>query len=238
MTTPHNPTHEARLRAVLLGELARDDPAVRALEESCATCRDELLELDAVAGTLDAAGAAEEAELAEVERTPPELDVAGMLAQIAAAEPYAAEPRTGLRPSAWVLIAAAAAAVVLAFVPGLLSDGGGVPDGAGGVPEPPQYLGDGDPPVAQLPRGEVDAVATFEWSYDPEHRHGFHVRVLDADDPLAGAVLEVRHWMETTWTPTSAELARLPQRLIWEVDALDAFGDVDVTSEPVHVTRR
>ncbi len=230
MTTPHDPSHEERVRSVFLGELSADDPAVAELAD-CPRCRAELAGLEAVVGKLDATAAAEREELRAAEDVEGP-DVHETLRRIAAAEPHAEDGAP--TPRRWLLVAvvAAVAAAVLAFVvgPRLVRD-----DGEG----PPLYIGDGQGPVLTSPKGEVEAYGTFEWLYDRDHEYGFRIRIYDADVP-AGAlpVFEEPYRMETTWTPTDEQSAAFPDRIQWEVDALDASGEPFETSEPLDAWRR
>ena len=85
--------------------------------------------------------------------------------------------------------------------------------------------------VLQAPLGEVDRFDRFQWSYDAGHPHGFHLRIYAADGPAdALPLIQVEDWPQTTWTPTDAQRALLPSRIEWEVDVLDAHGEVSFTS--------
>lgn len=216
----HDRSHEPLLRAALLGELRDGDPRLAELS-ACAVCRGELSELKAVTTALDAASGVDEGP--KPGDAADEAATLAALTRLSQEEPYGAKaagrpPRLGL----WVLAAAAAAALASLALRGLWNDDRG---------EQPQFIGDEDKPVLEAPRGEVDRYDAFRWSYDLDHRARFNLRIYPADAPAdALPLITVEDWRETTWRPNDEQRALLPSRIEWEVDALDAHGEVAHTS--------
>jgi hypothetical protein len=224
----HGPSHEPLLRAALLGELRQDDPRMADLA-ACAECRAELGGLRAVTAALDAGARVDEVPVLGDPRG--EADALAALTRISAAEPYGRRARRRARRLApWIYGAAAASVIALAILRLLDTRD---PD------QQPLYIGDEAVPVLVAPLGEVERFDVFRWRYDAGHPYGFHLRIYASDGPAdAPPLIQVEDWTQTTWTPTDAQRALLPPRIEWEVDVLDAHGEVSLTSSSSRAWRR
>lgn len=207
---PHD--HDALLQALATGDL--DPASERAREElaCCAECRGQAEALLARVRRLEAAGREQRQELAEVRAlgsAPGEDRVERALAMAGAQS--ARRGRRLLLPLAAALLLLAGAGWWLAREAS--SDHG---DGA-------EYLG---PALDELePSGPNASFVEFTWKYESGHAERFVVRVYDAKSP--DVLLLQRPTPSSPWTPSHADLELLPDSIVWEVEALDAFGQVE-----------
>lgn len=212
---PHD--HDALLEALATGDL--DPGSERARQElaGCPDCRAQAEVLLARVRRLEAAGREQRRELDEARAlaSAPGEDRVERARTLAGVGVEA--PRRGLR----LLAPLAAAALVLAGVGWWFTRSGretppGTGDGA-------QYLGAA---LKNLqPSGADRSFDVFTWEYDPGHTDGFVVRIYDAEHP-DDALLEQQTPIPE-WKPSPAERESLPDRIVWEVEALDAFGEVE-----------
>jgi len=229
MSTNHDAEHETSVRDFFLAGRARSDPEVAELVAACPSCATRLDELERTAERVEAAGREQRAELleaAKLDSAPGEERVAGVLERLAEEEPHASPPQPELRsasPSAapaspsrrWQtpLLAAAAVLLVAFVIRRVLQE-----------PEETVHLGHGAPELV-APVAAVSDYGTFRWTYDGPRGGSFVLRIWDA---LLGAgsapILEVDRIEAAEWTPTPEGRERLPERILWEVEALDAFG--------------
>ena len=64
----------------------------------------------------------------------------------------------------------------------------------------------------------------FRWSYTGDDAETFTLRVHESDGGRPGAlVFERPRLKDTTWTPDEDARAKLPARIVWEVEAYDEF---------------
>lgn len=183
------------LEAVLTGERDASDPEVVALARESAEFDRRLSTLRETAALLDRT--AEEAR--ETRRAAEELTSApgeDALLRLPRSPPRSAR-------LAWIALAAAAAAL-LAFV--LLR---GRRDGER---EAPVWIG-ADTVHVLRPRDQVDSYAPFVWEGRLPTRGEYRITIVDATDAGAGAILLQHRTVDTRWTPTPEELARLPARI-------------------------
>ncbi len=244
----HGELHEARLHALVVGDLSEDDPLLQGLLAGCSECREHLDELRAVTGLLDEVMGEERRSLAEVggNGTAPGSDrVAATLRVLAARSsaqahegpampPSGAEraPSARAKPAMFGLRVAAAAAAVVAtgWVVRLL-----LPTS----PQAPSDLTLGDDqdlellePVGQVPRYEV-----FRWSRGRGPYVRYTLSIWNAEGSATqGPVLSLQLRDARHWTPSPEEQESLPASIRWQVEALDEFG-VSVVAGPVEAQR-
>ena len=89
----------------------------------------------------------------------------------------------------------------------------------------PMYLGEGL--HLQAPLGAVPSFAPFRWTYTGGEPELYELRIYASRDGARGELLlgPVRLG-QNTWTPDAQEEERLPDRILWEVQALDEFRSV------------
>jgi len=217
MSSPlHSHDHDALLQALATGELDPDGERARAELARCAECRAQAEVLLARVRRLEAAAAEQRRELAAaaaLESAPGEDRVDALLASLAEAE-----PRPRRRPR---MVQLAAAALLL------VAAGWWLARGAREEPRAPgpgaEYLGTGLEIVG--PSGPGQSFDRFSWSYDPRHEYGFALRIYSAND--SGLPLIEEQTQTPEWSPSPDQSERLPDRIMWEVEALDAFGEVE-----------
>ncbi|MEM7203492.1 MAG: hypothetical protein AAF628_24725 [Planctomycetota bacterium] len=208
MTSPHAPDHDDLLRRLMVGDAAAADPDVRAILETCATCRAELAELRAMDARLDRAGALERRTVAAATPAPDLVDVDAVLA--AAMHPSAPDgrtPRWGTLP--WLLVAAA---VVLGlgawFVwPSTPSD------------EPELELGTRDLELL-APIGDDADFSVFRWSARTPAR----AFVLTVRSRAGAVVLPPKRVEATEWRPGAEEIEAWPKEIVWQVGPIAPDG--------------
>jgi hypothetical protein len=229
VSTPHDEQHEALLAEIAAGERSAEEPASAALLSRCAECRAALTALREAAEHVERAGERTREALAEsraIEDAPGLERVTPTLARLAD------EPRGPRPPRLRLLTLLALVAAGLLLVIGPLAAYRLWTRAE--APAPPLMLGDDDLRLIE-PVGEVRDFKRFAWEYSGE-ASGFDLRIYDdAADPAAAPVLTVR-WNETSWVPTPDVRATLPERIRWEVQAIDAFG-VGQESRPASAQR-
>ena len=209
--TEHRSEHEVLLAELLGGERDAADPEVAARLAACPGCRERWSALQNVRAKLEGAEAARREHLGEVERgapAPGEERIKVTLERLARQEPHVRRRR------GWLLAAAAAVLIVGVYVAGLVLDR---PDEPG-----PSWLGSGRfHPIA--PQGEVERFDRFEWTYDGEAA-AYNLLIYAEDDGKRDLLREIPRWKDTRWTPDAEFVRALPQRIYWQVFALDEFG--------------
>lgn len=218
---PHSSEHEALIEQLLVGDLTPDDPRARALLDGCVECRAKLAELERLSGRLSAVGEEERSVLAEVAQgklsaAEEQRLRASVLAQIPR------RPRGRMFP--WVLgVLAAAAVVAVVFVWRARSD-----DGARSGGE--QYLG-GHKVEGVEPDGIVKKFGTFRWRSTALPAGGsYTLRIWSEADPRVPLIVK-EELLEPEWTPSSADLEKLPRKLRWQVEMYDAANKERAHSE-------
>ncbi len=199
------------VRAVVLGELDRDDPRVCAALAADPALRDQLDELLATQALLDAAGEEERAvHGAAAAAVAPPIDAAAILHRLAARP-----ARSGLPRSFWLLAAAAAALLALLW---WQMDRSPTPPR-----DPGAELNDGTEVIGFARDGEN---LTLRWRGTLRPGDYHRVRVLDA----AGAVLLQRERPPgNAWTFPAKTAAGWPNRVIVEIETYDLEGSVRAT---------
>jgi hypothetical protein len=214
---PTSHDHDALLQALASGDLDPGDERARDELARCAECRAEAEVMLARIRRLEAAAEEQRRDLAAASAlasAPGEDGVARLLASLAGAQP---RPRRVPR-----LALLAAAALLLAAAGWWFARGTGEAPPAPGVGA--EYLG--APLHGLVPSGTDQSFDEFRWDYDQGHDDGFVLRVYDADG-TGVPLLEVGPLRTQTWTPTPAQRDLLPDRIVWEVEALDASGEVE-----------
>lgn len=210
--------HHEILEAVLVGDLARDDARVRAHLAECASCREELAELEALSSSVETTGAAERADLAEAlsSSTPPSADFQALLDAHRVQEPAA----RGL--GSWRRLAAAAALLLLASVAAWLALG------RSEEPEPDErnpLLGGEDSEIVLL---ESPAPGVLAWSFDlPEDGH-YIVSLIDVSRTDPAPLLQRVEVTESPWKPRDPILGtaiELPEAFVLQIEAYDGRGE-------------
>ena len=225
MSDSHDDRHGELLAAIAAGERGADEPEAAHLLRSCPKCREDLAALREAARHVERAGDALRAVIAEsrgVHSAPGLDDVAPTLQRLAA------ERRVPRRPSR-VLWLAAAALLFLVIGP-LVAYRLWT---AGDAPTAPVMLGSDELELVE-PIGEVRDYERFVWKYSGEP-NGFDLRIFDQDAPDAKP-LRVR-CEEPIWVPDAEARAKLPARIRWTVDALDAFRKDPVASKHASAQR-
>jgi len=208
----HDPRHEEILAELAAGERdAADAEAARLLRE-CVTCREALAALRETVGHVERAGEAQRATVAESRGV---ASAPGLERVAPALERLASEGRAAPRPrrTLWLAVAAALFLVIGPLVAYRLW-------GGGREPAAPVTLGTDDLQLVE-PVGEVHEYGPFVWEYSGA-ANGFDLIVFDEDaGPDAKPVLVVR-CKEPSWVPDAETRAKLPPRIRWQVDVLDA----------------
>ncbi len=207
---PASPREEL-LQGYLAGELTREQILAAAGSEDAARLARELDELDALAGTLDAAGGEERAVLTDADT------VSFPAGERATREFFARHDRgTGPRRLPFLLVALAAALVV---VLGLWGSGALTPDRGVLDPEPDSILG------TNLITGlEIDDDGTFRFQVDDEvsPQVWFVIRVYD--EHRTTLLTESDTLVGTTWRPSDEEKQGWPPTIRWEVRGKEYQG--------------
>jgi hypothetical protein len=224
MTESHAPEHDELLASLLLGdEFSELD---RKALEACPICSDKLSELEGVRTQLDVLGAAERATaLAEADASGPAPGE--QAAQIALESAMRAPARAHEGRSighVWILVGSLAAAGILLFA--VLKE----PQVEPAEPEHPVFLSSTRIELLS-PVGRVREWNMFAWRYDVRPGSSFTIRIWDEDVGAADPVLTVPELDDATWTPTTSDLEKIPNRIRWTVVAVDATGR-EVESEP------
>jgi hypothetical protein len=218
VSSPHPPVHDDLMRAVRAGERDEAAPEFRQLLDTCPQCAASWGRLQGVAARLTAAARAQHRSIEAAARRPAgpgEERIDATLARLAREEPHRA-PRRSRR---WLWLAAAG--VVLA--------GGLAWRAHFGPPEDQDHevpLGDGLRLLAPIGAVSASEFPDFRWEYDGDPPGGFELRIYsedERDEPVVTKLLKTR-----AWTPSPEERRALPARIIWEVDAIGAFGPEDL----------
>lgn len=225
----HDQDHELLLERIVLGDLPRTDNVVRALLQSCTTCRERLSEFDALELELAAAGANERADIAQAAGASLEPGAQRRIQEFVDAQ--VGRPSVALRRmriATWAL--AASLCAVLAYR--LTSPAAPVHPGPGAGD---LLLGDQPTDPRELPgafpRGsKVDGFARFGW--DPlELSPGqtLRLRITNPDMPTETVSLDTigsAGWNQQN--ATSAESRRMerfldsqPRNIEW---VLEIYG--------------
>jgi len=222
MTDSHAPEHDELLASLLLGD--KDSTLDRGVLEACPHCSDKLSELEDVRTQLDVLGAAERATaLAEADASGPSPgEQAAQSALEAALRRPSRAPEGRSIGHAWILIGSLAAAGILLFA--VLRDPEIEPADPGGH----VFLSSSRIELLS-PVGRVREWSLFAWRYDVRAGSSFTIRIWDAG--AADPMLTVPELDDATWTPTTSDLERIPNRIRWTVVAIDATGR-EVESEP------
>lgn len=210
----HGPGHEALLGAFLAE--GREHEFRRRLGH-CTRCVERWEALADVRGRLAEAAERRHAHLAEAAlatHAPGEERLRETLERLAGEEPHRA-PAAGPRRRLVLGAAAAAAAVLLGL---WLAWPARPPE------EPRRWLGDARL-APEHPVEAVESFAPFRWTYNGEAA-AFALRVFRAPEGAPEELLiDVPTCKGTTWSPEkSSDLDA--RRIRWELDALDAFGNV------------
>ncbi|MEM7311026.1 MAG: hypothetical protein AAF682_30430 [Planctomycetota bacterium] len=220
MTADHPRQHDARLEE-LLGEVDPQQAFAASELASCPVCRRELDELLELSARLEASGG-------DLRRTLREADLEDSAPGAHLVEELVGGPleerRLRAQQARWsrrlgALAAALAGAAALALGLWLLQ-----PDDAAEGPgdaDPGPMLGAGVLAQLAAPLGEVAAFTRFEWRGARAPRGWYELLVYGADGQ---PVLVRRDVAGLSVEPTEDELARLPGRIRWEVQAFDASG--------------
>lgn len=234
----HEREREELLAAVAANELSADDPRVQALLAGHPRLGAELVELEALAGDLDASGKLARDVLAEAatRRQAPgaERIAATLRAEIArttrAAPPPAPARARGAR---WPWIVAACAAGALLW--STLRDRAGDANAPGA-----RDLELGGATIDGLtPAGAVTELGEFRWRSTAPRDGFFELQIDDARRTFAGEeqlLARIPGLLEPRWTP-DARSAGWPARIRWRVRALDGSRAEIGRSEWVEVER-
>jgi hypothetical protein len=200
---------EGLLAQLIAGERREDEPQVRQLLSARPDLRERLARLRALAGRLDAIGAAGRAAVAEAhaQGSPLESQVRPMLD---------AASRVGPARARRVAAAAAAAALVLAALAFALL--------ARTPARPTRDSTLGPAPGALQPRGAVAAFDRFSWNLPLPPAGTYVLRFFDATGAGERLLLEVDAGTRQQWSPSVEQRARMSARMRWEVEARDAAG--------------
>jgi len=198
----HGPEHEALLERLFLGELPADAPEAARLH-ACPGCRDQLERLERLQRDLAAVVGRERAEIAEA-RAQADAGDEDLVRRALAVE------RRGRR--AWVLVLAAAAALLATF---LLRRALSVEEPAGRAPE--QMLGDDEPHEAPV-EGHVQGThGPFAWDLVVPPGARFVLSVYATDGQGKGKLLlGPLELSEPAWTPSPEEERVLPDQILLE----------------------
>lgn len=203
----HDATHEARLEAMLVGDLDPQAPSARAALESCAECRHAWAQMRRVLRGLDELALPEQqvlSEAGELRHAPGEREAEAALR--GAIEHGAA---TRGRPG-WPLLLSAAGLLLAAAALLLMWRSEHAP----APPDP--YLGDGAS-LALEPVGEHEPLFPVRWKhvFAPDEQAWLRVETRD---------VESEPWRELydgsftgSWTPDEAQRSRCGKRIRYRV---------------------
>ncbi len=216
-----NDADDQLLGAVLAGDLGVDAPAWKAALARDPSLAKRLDELRSVMRALDRTGEDERATLAAARVAASDADL----------ELVRAAARSSRRATArpwWRSWTALAAALVLAALGMLVFEMRGQKSSDG----PHDFLGPGHAKLLE-PNAEFGDARSFRWEGELPIGGTFIVRIFDVDSSgRAGTMaIESGRCEVRQWQPSSAELAKIPQRFFWEVETLPAGGSSGTLSE-------
>ena len=257
----HVEEHERVLRLLVVGELSPEDGQVTELRESCATCREQIEEMQAMVARLDAAGSFERNEIRQAAMTAdaPEVEAARTNELRAIVTEHLPGSSRGTR---WRLLSRArlaftVAATVLVAVwigttlsqrkesgSGTGGTGAAIPLGSSGagteIPLGSRAAVELLEPLGDGAVGEGASFGVFRFEYASLPRGGtFEVYVYDGR-PSAANVEQIGRSgaIDTTvWEPTLEDTTEWPDEIHWEVVAFDMQGVEVARSEPRLVRR-
>lgn len=239
MNGAHPADHEELLMEVLTGQREPDDEVVAARLASCSPCREQLAELRRIAD-LVAVNVDEQAELlAAAAPVAGEAELLQRFRRHAASAPKARTPAIARDDSAAARSAPAAAP--LRRLPRAWLAAAGLLIGATLLflatrppPSPPApIVGLGGHALADVaPAGTLATrVTRFHWRETGVPSRAFVVEILPFEPSTTGSeaapLFASPRLLEPEWTPSAADLARLPPKFRWRVAAEDAHGRID-----------
>lgn len=218
----HAEQHEELLHAHLAGDVPAEDARLVRRLESCATCRERLLELSSLTDLLERIGGEQRRHLAPTAAPAPGADrVTATLQALAQGRPaphLRPVPAPRGSPALWRVGLAAAAVLVAGWVVKSL-----LPPAS--EPREDVLLGDGvDHSVT--PSGTVDSFETFVWPTAPADAAFIQLQVWKQGQEFAGMPMVDERLERFPWTPSPEQLAQLEAAgaVHWEAIAFDAAG--------------
>lgn len=212
-TSDHNRSHEELLQQVICGDIARDDPKVQALLDSCQGCRQEFAELEQLTDLLDLDASSERDARSGSDYhgsgAPPVLGSVPSLG------------RTLRRLRTPILAAAAILAVTSATY--LLGPGSRT-----NSPDPIVLIG------APIQLEAIDGSTPFEgfrWKGELPPGGTYRIRVWNPGTVVTDPTLvDEDNLTQPSYVPSPEQASTLPTTVVWLVDIVSVEGSTEISS--------